>query len=327
MTESFLTSKNAAAILAGPRTSFLDHLIPLCHMWNIPLICTDPWVKICAETFYPKVEVIDTNADLFQKKLKSFETFVSVEPCKLHQRAFQFGEYIFQGHGRSISGFHGNPIKFREDYWIERYAHEDVVLIYGQYLKDYLQEKKVWERLKMAKIIGNVRKKFYERNIDFFNRQAASHLFPNTKRKTVFFATTWSFPKPILPSNEILDSLVANGFQTLVKLHPFMHRMFPEEVKLLKKKYSQCEHILFLDEIPIIYPLIAKADYYLGDESSVVFDFLSFNRPIFFLQGRRVPWAITLENGLNISTALSKKDLLSEKRKKAYNYVFQEIAV
>jgi hypothetical protein len=47
-------------VVEGPRTSFLDHLIPLCHLLQIPLYCEDAYVRAAAEIYYPPVELVET---------------------------------------------------------------------------------------------------------------------------------------------------------------------------------------------------------------------------------------------------------------------------
>jgi teichoic acid glycerol-phosphate primase len=313
----------ALALLPGARTSFLDHLIPLCHLWQIPLLCTDPWVYTCAQVFYPPTQIILAGCDNFQQILSNYQTFVSVEPCRLHRKALQFGEFLFKGEGTTIVGFHGNPAKFREEYWIERYAHEDVVLIYGEYLADYFKEKRVWERLKKKVVIGNLRKRYYEKHKPFFDAVAKPHLFPTDERKTVLWAPTWSYPEWSDPLDSLLEK-IPSDFQVLIKFHPFMFHLFPEKVSLFKEKYAQKQALLFLDEIPLIYPLLERADIYVGDYSSVAYDFLSFNRPLFLLAEKEYSWATTVKNPQDLFSAFNKKDTLSEAREHAYRYVYGE---
>ena len=290
---------NAVAILPGPRLSFLDHLIPLCHLWKIPLLCTDEWVYTCAQLFYPSTELILASHKDFQQKLSLYTTFVSVEPCRLHQRAYQFGEFIYRGEAKTIAGFHGNPLKFRTEYWIERYIHEDKILIYGDYLIEYLKEKGVWERLKEKIFIGDFRRVFYDMHKLFFNRVAQPHLFAPSERQTIFWAPTWSYPHFSNPFDEALEN-IPEDFQVLVKLHPFMHRLYPTETLALKERYALSGQVLFLDEIPLIHPFLAQADFYVGDSSSIACDFLFFNRPLFLIGENEYPWARNTKGGASL---------------------------
>jgi hypothetical protein len=294
--------------------------MPLVDQWHIPLVCTDPWVYTCAQLFYPPAEIILATAKSFQDILSGYETFVSVEPCRLHHHALQFGEFLYRGKGETIAGFHGNPQKFRHEYWIERYVHENHLLVYGDYLIDYLKEKGVWDRLTHPIFLGNIRKKYYEKNKIFFDRIAEPHLFSSGKQKTILWAPTWSYPQwPNAP--HFLEN-IPEMFQILVKLHPFMYRLYPEKVAEWKERYTTSNQILFMEEIPLIYPFIEQADFYIGDYSSVAYDFLSNNNPLFLLGDDQPPWATKIARGTNLFSALMEEDKLSEIRKKTYSYVW-----
>lgn len=319
--ENYTISKGIA-VLPGPRTSFLDHLIPLCHTWNIPLLCTDPWVLTCAELYYPKTSVLFAgDQENFQQILSQYQTFVTVEPCRLHESCFRFGDFLYKGEARTVAGFHGNPDKFRNEYWIERYVDEDVVLIYGQQLIDYFKEKRVWRRLKNPIWIGNLRKKFYLSHRSFFDNVVKPFLFKKRDR-TLFFAPTWSYPDFPDLYRDVLEALPP-CYQMMVKLHPYMYRLFPEEIAFLKQKYRGVENLLFLDEIPLIYPLIEKTDFYLGDYSSVAYDFLSLNRPLFFLGKKECRWGKRIDCIGNLFSMVEEQDALSSERKKGYAYAYE----
>ena len=45
--------------------------------------------------------------------------------------------------------------------------------------------------------------------------------------------------------------------------------------------------LIFLKDFPLVYPLLAHTDIYLGDMSSIGYDFLPFNKPMFFLNKQK----------------------------------------
>ncbi len=306
-------------VVPGPRTSFLDHLIPICHLMGVPIHCSDEWVATCAAHFYPGVEIVKGD-------LSTYRTFYVVEPCRLHGNSIQFESHVRNGDFTTVAGFHGNPDKFREIYWIERYLDEDIVLIYGQHLIDYLKEKGIWERLKRKVRIGNLRYLFYKQHQDFFDRVASPHLFPASNRKTVLWAPTWSYSRTADDSPffdiypEVLAS-IPDEFQLFIKLHPYMYRLFPERVAQLREEY---EYVHVLDEIPLVYPFLNQADIYLGDYSSVAYDFLTFNRPIFFFGEKHAEWGVTARDPKHLFQELDRPDRLASARQKAYADVFGE---
>ncbi|MCH9628101.1 MAG: hypothetical protein S4CHLAM2_17540 [Chlamydiales bacterium] len=308
------------AVLPGPRTSFLDHLIPLCHLLEMPLHCSDDWVETCAAHFYPETEIV-TGA------LSHYDTFYTAEPCKLHADYLQFGEKFLSGRYKTVAGFHGNPDKFRTAFWIERYADDDVVLLYGPQMIDYFKEKGVWERLKKTVQVGNLRYAFYQQHRAFFDRVVEPHLFANKREKTVLWAPTWSYAghpdsSPFFALYEEVTRAIPEAYQLLIKPHPYLYRLYPEKIVQLKERAA--EQVRFIDEIPLVYPLLSQCDIYLGDYSSVVYDFLAFNRPLFFLGGKQHPWGTRIEEHKRLFQELEQPDRLAFARKEAYEYAFGE---
>ncbi|MEZ5315500.1 MAG: CDP-glycerol glycerophosphotransferase family protein [Chlamydiales bacterium] len=306
----------SVGVIPGPRTSFLDHLAPICYLMNIPLHCSDEWVATCAAQFYPEIKIIEGD-------LSTYQTFYVVEPCRLHSRAVQFGDAVYHGHFKTIAGFHGNPDKFRQIFWIERYLDEDVILIYGEHLVDYLKQKGIFKRLKKIIRIGNLRYAFYKHHQNFFDRLLHPHFSPDPQKKTILWAPTWSYPDPCQAFSAYRSILnqIPEEYQVYVKLHPYTYRLFPDQIVQMKEEYTKFH---FIDEIPLIYPFLNQVDIYLGDESSVAYDFLAFNRPIFFLGKKEVSWGITVRNPKRLFQELDRPDHLAEARQKIYHYVFGE---
>jgi hypothetical protein len=284
-------------ILPGKRFSQVDHLVPLCQIMKIPLLCTDPTIKEWVEIFYPEMEIfLDEAWDDFSLDLclKDYDTFFYVDHSRNFHGSFQFFEYTSHCPARSVCGLHGNSDKKRNLFWIERFLDEDIVLLYGQYMIDFLREKGIWERMKNIILVGNYRWKFYQENQSFFDTLAKPLQFPRqSHRKTVLYAPTWTSPNLRTEWREDYSSFFAvyqyvldkipEEFQIYVKIHPHFILHYPQEVQEIKQKYQESERIIFLNDIPLIYPFLQKVDFYIGDYSSIGYDFLSFNRPLFFI--------------------------------------------
>jgi CDP-glycerol glycerophosphotransferase (TagB/SpsB family) len=60
-----------------------------------------------------------------------------------------------------------------------------------------------------------------------------------------------------------------------VKPHPNTERKY--KIELTRTKVRLLEHF------PPIYPLLDRTDAYIGDMSSIGYDFLAYERPLFFL--------------------------------------------
>lgn len=308
---------SSVAVLTGPRVSFLDHLAPLSHRFNIPLHCTDPWVMTCAKQFYPNLEIVTGD-------LSTYSTFYIVEPCRIHRHLIKFEQTLIRGNVKTIAGFHGNPDKFRSSFWIERYADEDVILIYGQHLIDYLKEKRVWSRLKETINIGNLRYSYYKEHQTFFDSVARPHFSFEKKKPILFWAPTWSYTSgcddsPFFTLYPLIFAALPEEYQMVVKLHPFMFHLHPQKVAHIIESFP---HIHFIGEIPLIYPFLNQVDIFVGDYSSVTYDFLAFDRPLFFLGERTHPWGLKVLDPKRLFHEIEKPDTLSDARQAAYAYVY-----
>lgn len=287
--------KKGIGIYASNPLSFMDHLVPLCQIMEIPLLCLSPWIHTLAELYYPPMQLLceeapDYTLDPF---LNDYDVFFYVDHYRKAQGGFQFVEHSCSKKARSVCGLHGNSDKKRNLYWIERFEDEDISLVYGQHMLDFLDEKGVLERLKHCVVTGNYRYEFYLKHQSFFDLLIQPHLFPKNGRKTLLYAPTWTHPNKKWAWSEdytnlfevhsfVLDN-IPDEYQVLVKLHPFFVHLFPDETERMKEKYFGNEQILFLHDLPLIYPLLAQVDGYLGDYSSIGYDFLSFDKPLFFL--------------------------------------------
>ena len=104
--------------------------------------------------------------------------------------------------------------------------------------------------------------------------------------RTLFYAPTWkdyeqssSFFGAMVPLIEHLPP----EHQLIVKLHPNLLLQEEFETEEILLKYQDRDRVLFLKDFPPIYPLLSLVDVYIGDMSSIGYDFLSFNKPLFFL--------------------------------------------
>lgn len=314
------------AICPGPRTGLLDHLIPLCDLMQMSLIVQDPWVQAAAEIFYPQVSLIV--GDL-EATLNRYQKIYTVESCRLYAGTFRFGQSVYRGEQLSVCGLHGNSDKCRDAYWAEQFIHEDVVLLYGEYMRRFLEEKRVLHRVKEWISVGNYRYAYYEAHRAWFDEKVSAVLPPACGRRRILYAPTWSFPScPEANNSPLFEQLTAiltvpQEFQLIVKLHPFMYRLYPELLHMLKEQYV-ADNVVFLDEIPLVYPLLAHVDAYLGDYSSVGYDFLVMDRPLFFLaKGAIAQAGLFIEDVTQLYQIMARSpDRHQEVRAKMYHHAF-----
>lgn len=160
----------AIGILPGDTQSYIDHLVPLCSLLEIPLLVTERSIQHLIELYYPPIEIKfvepeDYDLDPF---LKEYDLFVYVDFFRKGNGTFQFQEYTAKKKARSLLSLHGNPDKFRTIYWIENLSDEDIVLAYGPQLKHLIREKGIEKELVMC---GNYRLEFYKKHEPFFDQK------------------------------------------------------------------------------------------------------------------------------------------------------------
>lgn len=256
---------------------YLDHLGILCEGLGILLYVTDPQTFEAAKKFYPNLQV----------------EYIELQELSLHFLA-ERADVIFESghtfaaellplwelmHGKKMRVIycpHGNSDK------ISPKARKDISLVYGDHMKNHLHQTGESALLEQMIIIGNFRS-MYERT--HFTRSDAklknliAHLPP---KKTVFYAPTWEGRNWVKESVKVIEEL-GSLFNLLIRLHPFLEERFPAEsyqIKCVMENFGATD----LSTFPAIYPILRQTDYYLGNHSSIGYDFLTFNKPLFFLE-------------------------------------------
>ncbi|EKE08439.1 MAG: hypothetical protein ACD_17C00166G0003 [uncultured bacterium] len=254
-----------AGLIFDESLHYLDHLAPLCSLMQCPLIISEPSIAKWADALYPDLEILSINA----LDLKLPEYTLLCDPKPLLRAAFplQTTKTVWLPHGRSdkIACF-------------DLLKDEDVVLAYGPSMKKIFEEKKL--RAKVIEI-GNFRQEYYLRHQTFYQQKIP--FLP--EGETFFYAPTWDDSEnngsfwsafPYLARN------LPNNVHLLVKPHPNTVAKFPLEIELLCSRF-QHKNITLLSEFPPIYPLLDASHAYIGDMSSIGYDFLTFMKPMFFI--------------------------------------------
>jgi hypothetical protein len=312
---------NGVGICAGPHIQFLDHLIPLCTLLTIPLVVTDPQVFASALKRYNAVFFDD---NLEGEKVQEAKALFSVEPGKCHSSFFQWGEKILKNKALSFLSWHGNSNKYRSEYWAENALCEDVLLYYGPFMADYYKEKGVWERIPHKIHVGHYKRFF----------QSKKTLFP-TNRKKILYAPTWSFPgkieaSPFLDSIEQLIKITPNEYLLLVKPHPYFFRLFLNEMTSLKNRYEGSCAIEFLEEDFPLDSCFHEVEAFVGDYSSIGYDFLAEKKPLYFLPGKvRDPYLFSCGKEVTVNSLFNELEKpfpneYLERGQELYHYCFGE---
>lgn len=279
-------SIRAAAVSSGNDFHLLDHIAPLADLLKIPLITSEEKNFNLALHYYPHVSVeYEPNLE-FQIASLALR-FDALFECKywLPQLKFLFEKVhkkdmrlIFCPHGQSDKGF-GKPL-------LAPYGTQDAVLLYGDLLIEMLKELKVWPSISNYAMLGNYRRAHYLRYQAFYDELTEKEIFSQLpKQRTLLYAPTWQDADSSTSFFYGLPKLFSNlptDWNLIVKVHPRLEEKDPARFYSLLQLAEKHKNALIVSEFPPIYPLLAKADAFLGDFSSVGYDFLTFIRPMFF---------------------------------------------
>ncbi len=279
----------SVGLIYGPDLHHLDHLAPLCTFMKIPLIVTEQKIVDLAQRYYPQLEVIFCDyLTVAQFLVSNFEIVFYSMPRDLFDEVFFFAQKLSQKRVHTIWCPHGNSDKGHSIYYLEALKKEEAALVYGKQLIEFLRHKHVFDQLKGHVITGNFRYQFYLERQAFYDELAEREIvrkLPPAER-TLLYAPTWqdyerssSFFDAAGPLIETLPE----KHNLIIKLHPNLYLQEEFKVDALIEQCQDQDNILFVTDFPAIYPLLALADVYIGDMSSIGYDFLVFDRPMFFL--------------------------------------------
>lgn len=327
------------AILTGPDTH-LDHLGVLSSVLEIPLIVTEEKNLHLSQEFYPdlgaqlvgleelSLEYLAHNYDVIFETGKFFAVQTKPFIQLLHGKQMRF---VFCPHGNSDKG-----------HSLKDHVEQDISLVYGDHLHDLLKQTGAAEKIHHIVKTGNYRYAYYLQHRSFFDALAEKKVFCHFKEKkpVILYAPTWSNqenPTSFFTQIDRLIEELSPSYNLLIKLHPFLIEDHPAHLCYVMARYEQHPSAFFLVDFPPIYPLLSRCALYLGDYSSIGYDFLAFDKPLYFLNpkkslsisplhscGLEIPMG---NENLNQFLSLTLNDSItrfSEQRNKIYNYAFEK---
>lgn len=266
-------SYSIAAISTGPLTH-LDHLAPLCYLLEIPLIVTDEEHERLGKIFYPMVDI----------QYVSFSELTLEAISKRFDAIFTCGKFWAMELGPAIEMMFGKKILFifsphgnsDKEALLNRPISQDFELTYSQKT----------ESAGRSIAMGNIRLWFYKEHKAHFDLLAAK--FFSDERKNVLYAPTWQTTATTTSFFEHTGRVISSLKQShnlIIKLHPLLEENDPAAFHGIIGRYEK--EVQFILDFPPIFPLLEKTDIYLGDYSSVGYDFLCYGRPMYFLGEER----------------------------------------
>ena len=328
-----------AGLILDSKFHVIDHIAPFCEIMDgTILLQSQKNIEMCSK-YYPnlKVQVMDGYSLQPVELGKNYDIV-------LHSHFFDYKAYASLFSSRDLPSFiympHGNSDKGFYSY-LAYFSRVEIACIYGQRMEDFLKDLGVYNEISHTFRIGNLRSQYYLENKDYYNKIVEKEILnkKNPSKKTILYAPTWydlDDSSSFFTYYEKVIKDLSSHYHLLVKPHPLLEEKFPGEMYSIYGKYK--DDVTFITDFPSIYPLLEIADIYLGDFSSVGYDFLTFNRPMFFFNkdkkesdhksrflhkcGIEIPEGIE-DMAKFIEENLDNKEL-SEKRKKIIPYVFDQ---
>jgi hypothetical protein len=263
-----------AGVIFDESFHYVDHLAPFCFLKGCPLIVCEPSIAELVQKFYPNVQIIIQ--DLFELDLPP--TIISCD-CKqgiINGFYPQLqSEVLWLPHGMSDKGWMAPIFEVLE---------EETVLVYGKKLEETIRQRSSVQKIVR---VGNFRHDYWMGHKFFYDCLLQSALpFPQ-RQKTYLYAPTWddrennsSFWKCFFSIVKALPS----DCNLIVKIHPNTYRTHLVEIESLIGRFRLQNNLCFLVDFPPVYPLLNLCDVYIGDMSSIGYDFLYWKRPMFFIE-------------------------------------------
>lgn len=338
----------AVALNPASQIHYIDHLAPMAIVMGIPLLFLEEFDYECGKKYYPGLIARKEDYSHFSPEYLIAHYDVSfmsdLWDRRTMQQKFAPLEQKYHKKWRNVHCPHGFSDK---GFYLQKCAMEDIALLYGENMIDQLKHHGVWELLNRYVITGNYRYTFFQQHRAFYDdifRNEIQSKFDRI-RPLILYAPTWMDLEESTTFfdsyHHVLDQL-PEGYNLLVKLHPRLELDDTVNYYRIIGRYEHKKNVYFLKDFPLIFPLLAHADLYLGDMSSVGYDFLIFNKPLFFLNKQQLSpekhrGAFLFQCGIPIaphdfnnlysimeSNLVNDQERFSAIRKKIWNYTFGE---
>jgi len=340
---SGLSSKACGICLApGDAVNHLDHLVVISYIMDVPIVTDEESVYESLQKYYPQVKpiYIEHHQRILEYLSEGFDTlFVS---CANYRRDLSpLFEIIFRKQMKFCYCPHGNSDKPLTQFKLQNFS-----FIYGDQMEDRLNKMDVIQNFDAYVRTSNYRFPFYRMHERFYDKIAEEEVFSKFEKKqpTILYAPTW---QDMESSSSLFDvgipiiDQLPDHYNLIVKLHPWLQHHQAGHVHLIREKYQNRPNVTVLSLFPLVLPLLKRTDIYLGDFSSIGYDFLWFNKPMFFFDPRERERSREEATNLHscgtlipessyqdiygfLEKDLLKQDRYKESREKLYHYTFGE---
>ncbi len=335
-----MNTRSIAAIYAESEEHLLDHIAPMAEILQIPLIASEDADRELVQTYYPTVHF--ECGDPIEFRLKEFsERFDALINCKYWKPQLKtifshlYGkapDLIFLPHGQSDKGF-ASPL-------LAPYAEQDIVLLYGDLLIAMLQSLNI--EIPRFLMIGDFRRKYYEKYRNFYDNLAEEKIFSKLRkgRPTLLYAPTWmdaDRSTSFFDWGASIASQLPADWNLIIKVHPLLELRSPSHYYSMMKHFENLPNALIVSSFPPVHAILSRVDAYLGDFSSVGYDFLYYRRPMLFIPNPNLPKARLHQCGHVLEEAdpifswienyprSKNAEILQQRQEMLYRFAFSDI--
>jgi CDP-glycerol glycerophosphotransferase (TagB/SpsB family) len=271
---------------------YYDHLVPLGEMIGVPVfVGDDPLSFATCKKYYPDVDIRELSFEkctakslvenfnflIFPSHVTLEEQYLAAEEAKQGKKLCK----IFCPHGFSDKTY----------YW-QDYSEKDFIFVYGQNMFDIFDEIGISLEKDKCIFVGNYRYDYFMRHREQQMRLVKEEVFKGVdlSRETLFYAPTCCDDvnaSTFFDGIALIIERLPDHFNLVIKAHPRIISRYSEKYYQILSKYVQRDNVVFVEEFPCIYPILECCDYYLGDMSSIGYDFLTYDKPMFFINKER----------------------------------------
>lgn len=154
----------------------------------------------------------------------------------------------------------------------------DVVMLAGDFIEENIR--------KIESIRELPKKEMVRVGLPYFDsmlREVRSRSFQKDDEITVLLAPTWGVNSLFNQlGDELIDKLIATGYNIVIRPHPQSYTSEPEVIERLKDKYQENEHLHWNSDNDNLN-VLGCSDVLISDYSGVLYDYaIIFDKPVIY---------------------------------------------
>ncbi len=316
-----------ACLIYGPDFHYIDHLAPLASLLRIPLVTSEEAIEEIVKKYYPDVNLLYYDyLNIHQKLVKDFTGVIYCFTKSHFQNNFAFAQDTLGKELVTIWCPHGQSDKDN----LFSLQEESHLLIYGRKMAQELKRHKI---IKPYIQLGDYRYHYFQKHLTFYKDILKKELARlSAKNPTYLYAPTWEDYEDSCSFEEAVSALIEglpDPINLIIKLHPNMWQKNPWQLERFFFPLEGRENFHLLKDFPLIHPLLDFIDGYIGDMSSIGYDFLRYDKPMVFLKKSPLASCGTFLKKKHYKdiyshlVSIQPSTLISRRKKRLYDYCYK----